>query len=163
MLPQRAHTHSELQIVVRDLPVLLQPTHESQPAKLIAVLSGIERSGVWRLAPHTRITTVLGDCKLDLRRVTISSDITTIDVRVILGSLDLLVPEGIDVDASAILSGREIKLLRPPAPGGLKPVIHTTGTIFCGSVKVRVTPKLRERLKESLARMFEPPQIDSPR
>jgi hypothetical protein len=164
-LAQRARTRGELDAIVCDLPALSQPSHQRASAKLTAILSGTERTGVWRLAPETTINVVLGSCKLDLRRATISSDVTTLDVRVLLGSLELLVPEGVDIDveAGAILAGREIKLTRPGSTSGLKPVIRITGMVTLGSINVRDTPNLSERLKESISSLFEQPRIDNQR
>ena len=50
----------------------------------IVVLSGVERTGLWRIAETSSLLVVLGSCKLDLRRATIAASLTTIHVRVVL-------------------------------------------------------------------------------
>ena len=164
-LAQRARTRGELDLIVRDLPSLGAPAGRIPPAKVTAILSGVERTGARRLGPLTTVTSLLGTCKLDLRQSTISSEHTTLNVNVVLGSLELIVPPGVDVDieAAAILSSREMKLSRPVAQSGTKPLIHITGTVFCGSIIVRDMPSLSERIKESISGMFETPRTNDQR
>ena len=164
-LAQRARTRGELDLIVRDLPSLGAPAGRIPPAKVTAILSGVERTGAWRLGPSTTVTSILGSCKLDLRQSTISSDHTTLDVHVVFGSLELIVPPGVDVDigAAAILSGREMKLSRPISLSGTKPLIRITGSVFCGSIIVRDTPNLGDRIKESISSMFEAPRPNDQR
>ncbi len=165
MLAQRARTRNELQVIVRDLPALSRPERQQPPSKVTAIMSSVDRTGVWRLAPTTSITAIMGSCKLDLRKATISSDVTTLDVRVVMGSLELLVPPGVDVEVEAaiIMASREIKMSRATAPTGGRPLIRITGMAIMGSVNVRDMPNLSERLKESIMGMFEQPSIDNRR
>ncbi len=164
-LAQRARTRGELDAVVRDLPALGAPAGRIPPAKVTAILSGVERTGAWRLGPLTTVTSILGSCKLDLRQSTISSEHTTLNVHVVLGSIEIIVPPGVEVDveAAAILSGREMKLSGPVASSGTKPVIRITGSAFCGSIIVRDTPNLGDRIKESISNMFEAPRTNDQR
>lgn len=165
MLAQRARTRDELEVIVRDLPVMSEPARQVPSAKVTAIFSGVDRSGAWRLAPRTAITTVFGSCKLDLRRATISSGVTELNVNIYFGSLDLIVPGGVnvEVEAAAILSGREIKLSDVSIPSDLKPLIRVTGTVALGSINVRDTPSLSERLRESITSLFEQPRTDGER
>ncbi len=165
MLAQQARSRGELDATVRDLPALARPTREVPPANLTAVFGSIERSGAWRLAPRTAVTAVFGSCKLDLRRATISSDVTEIHVNVYFGSLDLIIPEGveIDVEAAVILGGREVKLAHPTSPSDYRPLIRVTGAVALGSVNIRDTPSLSDRIRESIAGMFEQPRTNNQR
>jgi predicted membrane protein len=129
------------------------------------VLSGIDHTGAWQLAPETTVTAIIGSCKLDLRYATISSDVTTLDARILLGNLELIVPEGVDVefDAAMIVSSRSVKLSRSSKNSSLKPLIRISGTVVVGSITVRDTPKLGERLREVVAGLLDPPRSDNRR
>jgi len=164
-LAQRARTRGELETIVRDLPMISTPPRQTAPSSISAIFSGVERSGAWRLAPRTSITAVFGSCKLDLRRATISSGVTELNVYVYFGSLELLVPEGVEVEveAAAILSGREIKLSATSMPSDFKPLIRVTGTVVFGSINVRDAPNLSERIRESISTLFEQPRTDNQR
>jgi len=165
MLAQQARTRGDLEAIAHDLPKATFTDRHRPISKLHAVLSGIDQNGAWQLAPETTVTAILGSCKLDLRRATISSEITTIDSRIICGSLDLIVPEGVDIeiDAAMILSGRSVKLSHSTASSSLKPLIRITGTVFAGSITVRDTPKLGERLREVATGLLTPPRNDQSR
>src|SRR4029077_9297604 len=105
-----AQTRGELAQLTHDLPAQVVPTARKETDRMVSptlvVLSGVERSGVWRLPQSSSLVVALGSCKLDLRRATIGANLTIIDVRVVLGSLELVVPHGVEVDleASSILS-----------------------------------------------------------
>jgi Domain of unknown function (DUF1707)/Cell wall-active antibiotics response 4TMS YvqF len=165
LLAQQARSRGELDAIVRDLPARSAPQRQAVPGKLSAIFSGVERSGAWRLAPRTSISAIFGSCKLDLRKATISSELIEMDVRVMFGSLDLLVPEGVDVDveAASILSGREIKLSQTSAASDLKPLIRITGTVVCGSINVRDAPSLSDRIRESITAMLDQPRTNTQR
>jgi len=169
MLAQQARTRGELEAIARDLPQMSTRSRQSQTsslsgqrptAKISAVLSGVERTCSWHLAPTTEISSIFGGCKLDLRYATISSGVTTLDARIFCGNLELIVPEGVDVeiDAAMILASRTIRLTSSPKLNSLKPVILITGTVFCGSITVRDTPKLSQRLREVMTNLLDPPR-----
>ncbi len=165
MLAQQARSRDELDAIVRDLPAMTRPTREVPASNLTAIFGSIDRSGAWRLAPRTSVTTVFGSCKLDLRHATISSDVTEINVNVYFGSLELIIPEGIeiDVEAAVVLGSREIKLAHPASPSDYRPLIRVTGAVALGSVKVRDTPSLGDRIRESITAMFEQPRTNNQR
>jgi hypothetical protein len=159
-LAQRARTRGELEAIAHDLPRMSSMARQRPTSKISAVLSGVERTGSWQLAPTTEISSIVGGCKLDLRYATISSGITTLDARIFCGNLELIVPEGVEVEieATMILSSRTIRLTSSPVHSMLKPVICITGTVFCGSITVRDTPKLGERLREVMTNLLDPPR-----
>jgi len=166
MLAQRARTRGELDAVVRDLPVGAPVRSRGTPkSKLRAILSSIDHAGALQLAPETEVSAILGSCKLDLRRATISSEVTTLHVQVFMGSLDLIVPPGVavDIDAMLILSGRNVRLSHSTAASVNQPLIRVTGSIVLGSINARDAPKLGERLREVATGLLNPPRKDSPR
>jgi hypothetical protein len=104
----------------------------------LAVLASASRRGFWRLAPESRVVAVLGSCKLDLREARVSAPITNIEVFVLLGSVDVLVGPGVevDIDSQVLLGSRDMGVAgNAPTPGG--PTIRITGAVVLGSLNVR--------------------------
>jgi hypothetical protein len=109
-----------------------------QVSTTVAVLGSSQRSGFWRLAEDSRVLAVLGSCKLDLRSARISASVTTIDVGAVLGSVDVVVPAGVEVELEvhAVLGTRDVRMAgTSPAVGA--PVIRITGVVLLGSLNVR--------------------------
>lgn len=159
---QRARTRGELDAIVRDLPAAVPATQRRTTSKISAILSGVERTGPWQLAPSTQISAIFGGCKLDLRYATISSGVTTLNASVYFGSLEMLVPDGVEVEieSTMIMSGRTERRSKPVAYTTAKPLIRITGTVVCGSITVRDTPSLSERLREVASGILNPPRAD---
>lgn len=163
---QQARTRDELDAVVRDLPVAAPAMSRGTPkSKLRAILSGIDQSGAWQLAPETEVQAIFGSCKLDLRQATISSDVTTLHVQVIFGSLDLIVPAGVvvDVDATALLSGSNVRMSGATRASVHQPRIHVTGLVLFGSINARDTLHFSERLGEAANSLLGPSRNDQRR
>jgi hypothetical protein len=136
-----AQTRGELAELTHDLPTGLNTVVRrvaERPVSTMVVLSGVERSGRWRIAETSSLLVVLGSCKLDLRRATIAASLTTIHVRVVLGSLEVIVPHGVEVelDASSVLSSKILRVTGP-TPVGDPPRIVITGVVIAGSLTVR--------------------------
>jgi len=97
-----AQTRGELAELTQDLPARLPSTSNrpspARPVSTMVLLSGVERTGLWRVAETSSLLVVLGSCKLDLRRATIAASLTTIQVRVVLGKLEVIVPHGVEVE-----------------------------------------------------------------
>jgi hypothetical protein len=140
-----AQTRGELAELTLDLPSHVAPATRPQPERpvssTVVVLSGVERSGVWRIAETSSLLVALGSCKLDLRRATIGARLTRIDVRVIFGNLEVIVPHGVEVelDAASILSSKTQRVSGSP-PIGDAPRIAISGYVVAGSLTVRDSP-----------------------
>ena len=138
-----ARTREDLAALTSDLPApgAGAPLARSGPVAVTsttAILAAAERSGPWRVAESGRVLAVLGACKLDLRQATVTAPVTTIDARVVLGNLVVLVPEGVEVDlsATAVMGARTLRLTGPPPPPGA-PVVRITGVVVWGDLSVR--------------------------
>jgi hypothetical protein len=103
----------------------------------LAVLGSAQRSGFWRLAEESRVVAVLGSCKIDLRSARISAAVTTLEVAAVLGSIDVIVPAGVEVELEvhALLGSRDMRMGTAPPAGA--PVIRVTGMVLLGSLNVR--------------------------
>ena len=68
------------------------PRHRS-----IAILSGAGRKGRWVVPAKYTTVAVLGGVELDLREATFAEQVTEINVNVLMGGVEIKVPEGVEV------------------------------------------------------------------
>lgn len=117
---------------------------------IVAVLGGAERKGRWLVEPRTNVSVLFGGVELDLREAVLSQHEVTVQLAVILGGVDITVPNGVRVinDTSAILGGAELhdtdQVVDPNAP-----VVRLTGTCMLGGVDVKAKgPKRKKGRKQ---------------
>ena len=89
----------ELERLIVDLPAPL-PAAPAQ-SKPVRAIGDVRRSGAWLVPAESHYRSVAGNVQLDLREARIGAADVRIDVRTLFGVIDLLVPEGIEVDAQA--------------------------------------------------------------
>jgi Domain of unknown function (DUF1707)/Cell wall-active antibiotics response 4TMS YvqF len=134
-----AKTRAELEAVSEDLPgAAARPAATRRSRRfLVSFMSGIERSRRWRLAPKTTVIAIMGGAHLDLRGAEIEGDSASISCISIMGGIDIVVPEGIDVEVSGFgLMGGVGDLTRGPALPG-SPALHVRAFALMGGVAVR--------------------------
>src|ERR1700754_894160 len=90
---------SDLVPLTADLPAPhgLLPTGPSQ----LRITGTIKRSGPWVVAPELKLHSLFGSVKLDLRDATLTSQEVHIDARSPFGNIELVVPEGVEVEVQA--------------------------------------------------------------
>jgi hypothetical protein len=136
----KARTRTELDALLIDLPAhpIGGERRGAGVSTTVAVLGSAQRSGFWRLAAESRVISVLGSCKIDLRSARISAAVTRLDVASVLGSVDVIVPPGIEVELEvhAVLGSRDVRVAGAPPSAGA-PVIRITGMVLLGSLSVR--------------------------
>lgn len=124
------------------LPVAADPT--APPPKmrerLVAVLSGIVRRGLWRVPRNLRVVAVMGGVQLDLREAEFPPGVTEIRAFVFMGGLDVQVPPGVrlETDGVAILGGFEDRVDESGAAGRDAPIVRITGVAIMGGVSAEV-------------------------
>lgn len=117
--------------------VVVDPSRAGQAqGAAVAILSGVERKGAWVVPSSLSAVSVLGGVELDLTDAVLTSQTTTITAFCVLGSVEITVPEGIDVqvDAVAILGGQSGPGTAPP-PGA--PTLRITGLVLLGGIEVK--------------------------
>jgi class 3 adenylate cyclase len=152
-----ARTQADLQQVMADLPAVQTPVPERQrrPAKgwTVAIMSGSRRTGRWRPQPHTKAVAIMGGCELDLRQAEIDGDELVITAVAFWGGIDIIVPDGIDVDLTGvpILGGKDLKIRDdvPITPGA--PRVRVRAFPVMGGVTVR-SKGLKEKLRGLIER-----------
>ena len=149
-----ARTYGDLTEVTADLPAPGQPPPapvatapgtfpaariggEPGAGVSIAILGGVDRGGTWVVPPRHSVVAVLGGVHLDLREARFSQREVTIDVFTLMGGVDILVGEDVNVDVSGvgIMGGFDHRASGPGVPGA--PRVRVVGLALMGGVNVR--------------------------
>lgn len=146
-----ATTSTELEVVTADLPAIARTTtggDATAPATTrrgraaakwtVSVFSGSQRKGRWRVERETKAISVMGACLLDLRQAEVVGDEITIKAVAIMGGVDVIVPEGIEVvlEGIAIMGGKQQSIREVPVLPG-SPLVRVKAYAFMGGVSVR--------------------------
>jgi predicted membrane protein len=99
-----------------------------------------ESKGRWRLGTHTSVVAMMGECHLDLSRAEIDGPEVLITAVGLMGAVDIVVPEGIDVELTglSIMGSRSLQVRDVPALQGSPRVVVRAFPIM-GEVKVRTS------------------------
>ena len=148
-----ARTYGELTEVTEDLPAAGQPPPRRSTAPgtfpaariggepgsgmSVAILGGVDRGGKWVVPPRHSVVAVLGGVQLDLREARFSQREVTIDVFALMGGVDIIVGEDVEVDVSGfgIMGGFDHRASGPGLPGA--PRVRVVGLALMGGVNVR--------------------------
>jgi Domain of unknown function (DUF1707)/Cell wall-active antibiotics response 4TMS YvqF len=141
----RALTRGELARLFSDLPAA--PPAAPADAGRVRAFGDIRRSGAWLVPAESRYRSWLGRVQLDLREAHLHSGEVRIHARTVFGPIDLLVPEGVEVELRARTRVGRVTQEQSASPGiGAPRIVLTGGSVF-GDVRVR-----HRRLWEKLAR-----------
>jgi len=108
---------------------------------VVAIMSGNDRKGRWRVRRRTRAVAFWGSVHLDLRDAVIESDVVEIDACAVMGGVKVTVPEGIPVELTGcvIMGGSKCRTSNvEPLPGA--PVVRVRAAGMWGGVDVRSRP-----------------------
>ena len=131
----RAKTFDDLVGLTRDLVVVATPAADPAPRpgpvidttavnedidRMVAVFSGAERKGRWRVRRQMEVLAVFGGVDLDLREAVFESPVVEIGGFWCFGGLDVKVPAGVEVrnEVMAVFGGAEVKDVPDPAARG---------------------------------------------
>jgi hypothetical protein len=120
---------------------------------LVAIMSGTERKGRWRLATESVSLNIMGGSDLDLNQVELAGDHVELTVFSLMGGADIRVPEGLAVEVSefSFMGGNTVDIgeERPTSSG---PVLHLRLWSFMGGSNVKRGPKRSRRERKALER-----------
>lgn len=105
---------------------------------LVSVLGGRDRKGRWRVGEQLKVINVLGSSNLDLNDAELAAEHVQITVFALLGSAEIRVPEGLNVELSefAFMGGNNADLGdEMPDPGG--PVLRLRVISILGGTDVK--------------------------
>jgi hypothetical protein len=118
---------------------------------LIAVMSGLERKGRWRLAERAVSLNLMGGSELDLNQVELGGDHVELTVISIMGGADIRVPNGLRVEVSdfAFMGGNSVRI-EEDRPSSSGPVLHLRLFSLMGGADVKRGPKLSRAERKAL-------------
>jgi class 3 adenylate cyclase len=139
-----ATTRGELEAVMTDLPEASEPsttgtvTPRARRRWHIAVMSGHDTKGRWRIGDKTNAVAIMGGCDMDLRSAEIEGPEVVITAFAFWGGINVIVPEGFDVElvGFSFMGGRSLKLRDAPIIPG-SPRIVVRGFAVMGGIDVR--------------------------
>jgi hypothetical protein len=145
-----AATAGELERLVADLPAVAPaaaPALRKPRRWNVAVMGGCTRRGRWRPAPRSIAIAVMGGVDLDLREATIEGDELVITAVAVMGGIDVLVPDGIEVDLGgfALMGGNDHVPGNAPVRAGT-PVVRVRAFSLMGGIDVKVGRGRRGRV-----------------
>jgi hypothetical protein len=131
-----ARTRDDVAAATAGLAAAL-PASATETETQRALLSSIDRRGRWRLAPRNRFSAVLGSVTLDLREAVLPGPEIEIEAHVLLGSVSVIVPEGVQVDlrGGGALSSQSMRVEGATPEGA--PLIRIRHSGALGSLDVR--------------------------
>jgi hypothetical protein len=168
----KARTYGDLQPITRDLPQGPYPLPDvahgqvqrptgygrapvGRPAagvpatrteRITTILGEEKRDGRWEVPSRLEVVCFLGSVRLDFTEAIVRNREVIVQIGAIMGSVTLVVPEGIDVrmePGANVLGERKHRLTGPVTPGG--PIYHVRGFVVLGDITVR-PPKSRRSI-----------------
>jgi hypothetical protein len=140
--------------LLEDLPagtaVAQIPSPAGEPApvrrggRMIAILGGSVRKGVWHPEAAIQIVTVLGGAELDFREAVLpAGNEVVIHATTVLGGMEIVVPPEMRVidNGIAILGGREVAGESAESMAAGAPVLRIEGTCVLGGMEVKRKPR----------------------
>jgi hypothetical protein len=148
-----ARTRDQLAEVVADLPAHPGYSVAAFPAPwVVSIMGSAKRTGRWRVGHELHAVSIMGDCKIDLREAVIDAPVINIDALAVMGTVEVIVPEGVEVDleGTAIMGTKALRMSNAPPRLGA-PLVRITGLALMGEIKVRNQPSLSERVWKRLS------------
>ncbi len=111
----------------------------------LAILGSTERRGAWLAPRKLTATAVMGSVELDFREARLPSGVVEVEVKAIMGSIEIIVPPGlaVEVHGTGALGSFETVERAPTSPDPDRPLLRVRGIALMGSVEVRTElPKL---------------------
>lgn len=141
----------QLRSLVADLPALamraatgvspgpaLVPSSEVPPrGAIFTVMGGHERTGSWIVPRQLKVVVVMGGAEIDLRDARFGAGVTEIEVFVLMGGINIIVPPGVRVESlgAAFMGGFELKAGDATALSPTHPVLRLSGLAIMGGVE----------------------------
>jgi class 3 adenylate cyclase len=113
---------------------------------VVSVMAGAGRKGRWRCGERVTAVAVMGGCQIDFRGAEIDADEVHVLAVAVMGGIDIVVPEGIEValDGLPIMGGKSMQVKNVPTlPGSPRILVHAYPIM--GGVTVRSRPRRTAR------------------
>jgi Domain of unknown function (DUF1707)/Cell wall-active antibiotics response 4TMS YvqF len=114
------------------------PDDGAAPETVYAIFGGVERRGSWTVPRRWRVVATFGGALLDLREARFPTGVIDLEVRAVLGGVQILVPPGlaVEVRGTAIMGGFQNVNRAPAHPDPDAPLLRIHGLAFMGGVDI---------------------------
>ena len=155
---QTSENSEDIQALLRDLPT--DPTLPAAPPvpavvarvtsalagaapdgeTLYAIFGGIDRRGTWTVPRRMKIVAMMGGASLDLREARFPPGVVDIEVKAVMGGIQIVVPPGLAVQmhGSAIFGGFQDVNRAPANPDPEAPLLRVHGLAMMGGVSIEM-------------------------
>jgi Cell wall-active antibiotics response 4TMS YvqF len=124
---------------VRPHPTLA-PDQVPERRGAVALLSHTRRDADWVLPRLFRIFAFWGNAEIDLTHALVGAGTSTIEIRCIMASVQIVVPPDLRVesDVDAVLGSAEVKREISSTTSPDVPLIRITGSTLLGSIEIKI-------------------------
>jgi len=115
---------------------------------MYAIFGGIDRRGSWTVPRRMKIVAMMGGAQLDLREARFPPGVIDLEVKAVLGGIQIVVPPGLAVQmhGSAIFGGFQDVNRAPANPDPEAPLLRVHGLAMMGGVNIEMRlPEESER------------------
>jgi hypothetical protein len=132
---------------------LVPPSEVPARGAIFAVMGGSERTGSWIVPRQLKVVVLMGGAEIDLREARFGPGVTEIEIFVVMGGVEIIVPPGVRVESmgAAFMGGFELKAGDATALSPSHPVIRLNGLAIMGGVETE-TRYLGESAKDAKRR-----------
>jgi hypothetical protein len=156
-----SQSHQHLVDLVSDLPMEADQRYDAnkersfspkydagdsaEDEKIVSILGSSQREGEWRVPKRISIIDVLGSTKLDFTDAIFQHQQIEIDISNVLGSVEIFVPESVNVTVKMFTIIGSSENSAPSMAGRQAPHITISGYSVLGSLEVSVKRTMKEK------------------
>ena len=127
----------------KEAPQVAVAARVDQAKRILAILSGSQRQGSWRVPRKLRVVAVMGGIDLDFREAQFGPGVTEVEVTSVMGGIAVIVPPHLQVacDGVGILGvfeGMDRAAAGEPVPDA--PLLRITGVAVMGALEIFMRP-----------------------
>jgi hypothetical protein len=117
-------------------PSLVPSSEVPARGAIFAVMGGGDRAGSWIVPRQLKIVALMGGAEIDLREARFGPGVTEIEVFVVMGAVEIIVPPGVHVETvgGAFMGGFELHAGDATALSPANPVLRLSGLVIMGGV-----------------------------
>jgi hypothetical protein len=105
---------------------------------ITAVMGGAVRKGEWEPAELVQVISIMGGVELDFRDAVMLEGVTELEIRVIMGGVEVIVPDDIDVETEGMGVMGGFEHFRHTSGDPNAPLLRITGFALMGGVDIKL-------------------------
>lgn len=120
-------------------PALVPSSEVPARGAVFAIMGGGGRAGSWIVPRQLKVVALMGGAEIDLREARFGPGVTEIEVFVVMGGIEIIVPPGVRVETvgGAFMGGFELNAGDASALSPANPVLRLSGLVIMGGVETQ--------------------------